>query len=245
VQPTLHVAPPHLTRAQEITPPQLMVVNVAPLVTSAAHARGPAQSIAHAFPAHEMGCLHVSISVQWTSHSAAVQPIGPLHVVAPMHPILHLLPPHEMRRAHESAPMQSTLQELEVVQSMVEAHEFAPTQLTAQGMPAGQTIGSGHVLAAVQVTVQVPAALHVPTPASAHSEGQYSAASSADGASCASPASASEAVASKDGLPSPVGPSTAPSGSLVPPSSVPNVTSGNEHAAARIAALPTTAPSLE
>lgn len=50
-------------------PLQLTVVNVALLVTSAAHARAPAQSTPHELPVHEMGWVHESGFMQPTSHA--------------------------------------------------------------------------------------------------------------------------------------------------------------------------------
>lgn len=240
VQPTPHVAPPQLTRPQEITPAQLMVVNVDKLSTFEAHAFGPAQSTEHALPEQVMGCLQVPISVQWIWQSAAVQPIGPLQVVAPVQPIVHLLPPHEMRLAHESAPMQSTLQAVDCEQSTVDPQARAPTHLTAQGIPAGQAIALGQVSAAVHVMVHVPLGVHVPIPASAQRAGQ-TAAASRPGLASPPPSLASPVSAVFASVPSPSPPaSVVASRAAAPVSPAPNVTSGNVHAAPKIMALAVT-----
>lgn len=57
VQLTLHAVPEQLTAAlHEVTPVQPIVVSLAVLTTSAAHARFPAQLTAHVFPLHEIRC---------------------------------------------------------------------------------------------------------------------------------------------------------------------------------------------
>jgi hypothetical protein len=156
--------------------------------------------------------------------------MGPVHVSAATQPTLQVLPLQVIRFVHEPAPTQLMAQELAAVQSMVDAHEPAPTQVIAHGTPGGQTIGPGHVPAAVHVTVQVPAWSHVPTPASAHTEGHTSAASRV----FASPVPASDFVASDVAVSSP-SPSLASRRSVASESSAlassePNVTSGKEHA---------------
>ncbi len=55
VQLTLQAEPSQATRAQELTPPQLIVVNVDLLVTSALQARAPAQSTAQLLPLQAIG----------------------------------------------------------------------------------------------------------------------------------------------------------------------------------------------
>jgi hypothetical protein len=84
----------------------------------------------------------------------------------------------------------------------------------------------------MQVMRQVPSAAHVPTPASAQSDGHASTALIAR----ASPASASESGASAEPSPSPSRAAVASAASVVESvvddSCEPNVTSGNSHAAA-------------
>ena len=86
VQLTLHAVPSQFTRAQVLTPVQLIVVKVALLVTSALHARAPAQSTAHEPPLHEIGCVQESGFMHSTSHAGALHAIGPVHVSAAVHP---------------------------------------------------------------------------------------------------------------------------------------------------------------
>ena len=63
-QATLHELPEQCTGPLHALPPvQPMVVCVARLETSAAHARGPSQLTAHVLPLHEMGCVQQSGAV--------------------------------------------------------------------------------------------------------------------------------------------------------------------------------------
>lgn len=148
------------------------------------------------------------------SHDDASHTIGPVHVSDAAHATLHVLPLHATRCAHEPAPRQLMLHELAALQSIVPAHEPVPTQVTTHGMPGGQTMGARHVPACVHAIVQVPLGSHVPRPASAQREGHTSAASIPR----ASPASASDSVASSPA--SGVAPSSAvASGGMLSPAS--------------------------
>ncbi|MDB4935093.1 MAG: hypothetical protein JWP87_2065 [Labilithrix sp.] len=187
VHVTPHALPAQLTRAHVLTPVQTTVVKVALLVTSALHARGPEHSTVHVSPVHATGCVHESAPGQRSSHVEASHVIGPVHVSATLHPSLHLLPPHPIRFTQEPAPSQLMTHALAALQSIVDVHEPAPVHVTVHGMPEGQTMGPVHVPAAVHTTAHEPAALHVPTPASAQMDGHISAASLA----FASPAPAS------------------------------------------------------
>ena len=230
VQLTLHEVPEQVTRPQELIPVQLIVVAAALLETSPAHARAPAQRTAHVFPLHEIVCVQESGLSQWMSHDDASHAIGPVHVPAAAHPMLHSLPLHAIPPVHEPAPTHWMMHELAALQLIVDVHEPAPVQVTAHGMPAGQTMGPVHVPAAVQSTAQVPPGSHVPMPASAQTEGHTPEASStcASPASSllASPASASDSVASRSAsfvtLASPPGPlaswTVASAATRVPPS---------------------------
>ena len=148
------------------------------------------------------------------SHDDASHTIGPVHVSAAAHATLQSLPLHAIRCVHEPAPRQLMLHELAALQSIVPVHEPAPPQVTTHGMPGGQMMGTVHVLAAVQAIVQVPLGSHVPRPESAQREGQTSAASIPR----ASPASASDSMASSPasrGAPSSAG----ASGGMLAPAS--------------------------
>jgi len=227
----LHDVPEQLTRPlHEVIPVQFTFVSAALLVTSPAHARAPEQSTAHVAPVHVMACTQESGCLHRTSHDGELQTIGPVHVPAALQLTPHLLPLHVIRCVHAPAPTQSLLHTLAALQSIVPVHEPAPVQVTLHGMPAGQTTGSVQVPAATHAIAQVPFGSQVPTPASAQSEGHARTALITK----ASPASASELIASTAASPSTLAaPSASVVASLVAPSSpAPNVMSGKPHAAA-------------
>ena len=230
-QLTLQAAPLQPTRIlQELLPVQLtFVVFAAVLETVEAHALPPAQFTMHESPVHEIGFAHVSVSVHWMSHAGAVQMTAPVQLPAPTHLTLHASPAQRMVLVQEPAPTQLIAHELALWQSICPVHVPAPVQVTTQGMPSGQTMGFVHVPSTPQVTVQVPASLHVPTPASAQSAG-HTAAASMRGAASASFVPASTGGGSPSLVTITSSPSRA-SVSLVLPSSAPNITSGKVHAA--------------
>ena len=166
-----------------------------------------------------------------TSHDGELQTIGPVHDPAPLHTTLHLLPLHVIRCVHAPAPTQLSLHALAPLQSIVPVHEPAPVQVRLQGMPAGHTTGSVHVPAATHAMRQVPSLSHVPTPASAQSEGQarMGLITGASGTSASALASPPPPPPS----PSLAAPSAFVVASVVDASSEPNVTSGKPHATAR------------